>query len=66
MNKSEYNKHLIKIILAFVLPTIVIFIYDIQIRVFKYDSGLWFYLLFCIGEVGLAIMINSREKGFKK
>ena len=62
MNKTEYNKHLTEIILAFILPITVLFIYDFQIRVLKYDSGLWLYLLSCIGECSLAIIIRRKEK----
>jgi len=65
MNRNTYNKYLTEIILAFILPIIIIFIYDIQIRIFNYDSGLWLYVLLCIGEVCLAIMINL-NKGFLK
>jgi len=62
MNKVKYEEHLKEIVIAFMLPTIVFFIYDTQLRIFKYDSGLWLYLLLCIGECGLSIIIRRKEK----
>ena len=62
MKIKEYNKHLIEIIVSLMPIMVIIFIYDIQLRVYNYDSGLWFFLLACIGSSILAIIFNIKEK----
>jgi len=61
--KQTINEQLTEIILAFILPILIIFMLNFQI--FGVVNGFYVYLMLCIGEIGLAIIIINNDKKYE-